>query len=111
MSLTDKLVKQSIIQNQLQNQLVEMSYREINGKRQEDRNFKEGMFNIGTVYFNTSQDKLTREMTMDYKQTEEERYFENDKDLVFEQTGLGTPSISVYKPIPYSKTGIEGSSN
>jgi hypothetical protein len=46
MSLIDKLAKQSIIQNQLQNQLAEMSYRTINGKRQEARNFKEGMLNI-----------------------------------------------------------------
>ncbi len=53
MSLIDKLAKQSIIQNQLQSQLAEMSYRTINGKRQHDRNFNEGMLDIGTSYFNT----------------------------------------------------------
>ena len=79
MSLIDKLAKQSILQNQLQSQLAEMSYRAINGKRQEARNFKEGMLNIGTAYFNTPQDKLTKEMIMDYKQAEEERYFERAK--------------------------------
>ena len=106
MSLIDKLAKQSIIQNQLQNQLAEMSYRAINGKRQEARNFKEGMLNIGTAYFNTPQDKLTKEMIMDYKQAEEERYAENDKGLVFEPTGLAEP-ITAYTPKPYSTTGAE----
>jgi hypothetical protein len=106
MSLIDKLAKQSIIQNQLQSQLAEMSYRAINGKRQDARNFKEGMLNIGTAYFNTPQDKLTKEMIMDYKQAEEERYFENDKGLVFEPTGLAEP-IKAYVPKEYSTTGVE----
>ena len=104
MSLIDKLAKQSILQNQLQSQLAEMSYRAINGKRQESRNFKEGMLNIGTAYFNTPQDKLTKEMIMDYKQEEEERYFERAN--VFEPTGLSDP-ITTYAPIPYSTTGVE----
>ena len=104
MSLIDKLAKQSILQNQLQSQLAEMSYRAINGKRQEARNFKEGMLNIGTAYFNTPQDKLTKEMIMDYKQAEEERYFERAN--VFEPTGLSDP-ITTYAPIPYSTTGVE----
>jgi len=104
MSLIDKLAKQSILQNQLQSQLAEMSYRSINGKRQEARNFKEGMLNIGTAYFNTPQDKLTKEMIMDYKQAEEERYFERAN--VFEPTGLSDP-ITAYTPIPYSTTGTE----
>ena len=104
MSLIDKLAKQSILQNQLQSQLAEMSYRAINGKRQEARNFKEGMLNIGTAYFNTPQDKLTKEMIMDYKQAEEERYFERAN--VFEPTGLSDP-ITAYTPIPYSTTGTE----
>ena len=104
MSLIDKLAKQSILQNQLQSQLAEMSYRAINGKRQEARNFKEGMLNIGTAYFNTPQDKLTKEMIMDYKQAEEERYFE--KANVFEPTGLSDP-LKAYTPIEYSTTGTE----
>ena len=104
MSLIDKLAKQSILQNQLQSQLAEMSYRAINGKRQEARNFKEGMLNIGTAYFNTPQDKLTKEMIMDYKQAEEERYFERAN--VFEPTGLADP-ITTYPPIQYSTTGAE----
>ena len=104
MSLIDKLAKQSILQNQLQSQLAEMSYRAINGKRQEARNFKEGMLNIGTAYFNTPQDKLTKEMIMDYKQAEEERYFERAN--VFEPTGLSDP-LKAYTPTPYSTTGVE----
>jgi hypothetical protein len=106
MSLIDKLAKQSIIQNQLQSQLAEMSYRSINGKRQDSRNFKEGILNIGTEYFNTPQDKLTKEMIMGYKQAEEERYAENDKGLVFEPTGLAEP-ITAYTPKPYGTTGVE----
>ena len=106
MSLIDKLAKQSILQNQLQSQLAEMSYRAINGKRQDSRNFKEGMLNIGTAYFNTPQDKLTKEMIMDYKQAEEERYFENDKNLVFEPTGLAEP-IKAYTPKEYGTSGAE----
>jgi hypothetical protein len=106
MSLIDKLAKQSIIQNQFQSQLDEISYRAINGKRQDVRNFKEGMLNIGTAYFNTPQDKLTKKMIMDYKQAEEERYVENDKGMVFEPTGLAEP-ITTYTPKPYGTTGAE----
>jgi hypothetical protein len=59
---------------------------------------------LKTSYFNTPQDKLTKEMIMDYKQAEEERYFE--KANVFEPTGLEEP-ITTYTSIPYSTTGAE----
>ena len=64
------------------------------------------MLNIGTAYFNTPQDKLTKEMIMDYKQAEEERYAENDKGLVFEPTGLAEP-IKAYVPKEYGTSGAE----
>ena len=44
-----------------------MSYRTLNGTRQAPRNFKEGILNAGTINFKTADDKITKEMIMDYQ--------------------------------------------
>ena len=41
MTLLDKIITQNRIDSQLYSQLAEMSYRAINGTRQEPRNFRE----------------------------------------------------------------------
>ena len=51
MTLLDKIVNQSKIQEQLNCQLAEISYRAVNGTRQAPRNFTEGTLNVRTMNF------------------------------------------------------------
>jgi hypothetical protein len=67
MSLIAKVQQQSLLQNKLQAQLVEMSYQTVNGTRQARRNFKEGTLEIGKMHFTNPQDRITKEMIMDYQ--------------------------------------------
>ena len=71
MSLIAKIQQQSLLQNKLQDQLAEMSYQEVNGTRQTQRNFREGTLEIGKMHFTTPQDRITKEMVMDYQQKEQ----------------------------------------
>jgi hypothetical protein len=75
MSLINRLSQESIKQNKLISQLSEISYRTINGKRQNARNFNEGTLNVGTMNFNTPQDKITKDMFLDYQKTEQEKHY------------------------------------
>ena len=75
MTLLDKIINESKIQEQLNAQLAEMSYRAVNGTRQAPRNFAEGILNVGTMNFKTPDDKITKEMIMDYQQKEQEKYY------------------------------------
>jgi hypothetical protein len=60
-SLISKLADQSTQQIKLQSQLAEVSYRAVNGTRQNTRNFAEGAFSIGTKHFKTPpEDKITK---------------------------------------------------
>ncbi len=68
MSLIAKIQQKSLLQNKLQSQLVEMSYQTVNGTRQSVRNFREGTLEVGKMHFNTPQDRITKEMIMDYQQ-------------------------------------------
>ena len=74
MSLIAKLQQQSLLQNKLQAQLAEMSYQAVNGTRQAPRNFREGTLEIGKMHFTTPQDRITKEMIMDYQQVEQEKH-------------------------------------
>ena len=75
MSLINRLAQESIKQNKLISQLSEISYRAINGKRQNARNFNEGTLNVGTMNFNTAPDKITKDMYLDYQKAEQAKHY------------------------------------
>jgi len=108
MSLIAKIQQQSLLQNKLQAQLAEMSYQAVNGTRQAPRNFREGTLEIGKMHFTTPQDRITKEMIMDYQQAQQEKH-SNQTDsagnpLLYEPTGL-SDALDVYKPIDYAPLG------
>ena len=102
MSLIAKIQQQSLLQNKLLAQLAEMSYQAVNGTRQAPRNFREGTLEIGKMHFTTPQDRITKEMIMDYQKTEQEKH-SNQEDsfgnkLLYEPTGL-SDVIDTFVPI------------
>ena len=105
MSLINRLAEESIKQNKLISQLSEISYRAINGKRQNVRNFNEGTLNVGTMNFNTLQDKITKDMFLDYQKAEQEKHYNvSTNKLQYDPTGLfdpttGNRSIALAQPI------------
>ena len=112
MSLIAKIQQQSLLQNKLQAQLAEMSYQAVNGTRQSARNFREGTFEIGKMHFNTPQDRITKEMIMDYQQAQQERHYVDDAGnaLKYEPTGLkDIPNVEdlleKYVPIDFKPAG------
>jgi len=112
MSLIAKIQQQSLLQNKLQAQLAEMSYQAVNGTRQSARNFREGTFEIGKMHFNTPQDRITKEMIMDYQQAQQEKHYDDGSGnkLKYEPTGLKDIAnveslLEVYKPIPFTPAG------
>ncbi len=103
MSLINRLAQESIKQNKLISQLSEISYRAINGKRQNARNFNEGTLNVGTMNFNTPQDKITKDMYLDYQKSEQQKHYNDGTNkFQYDPTGLfdptGTATILVPKP-------------
>ena len=90
MSLIAKIQQQSLLQNKLQAQLAEMSYQSVNGTRQAPRNFREGTLEIGKMHFNTAQDRITKEMVMDYQKTEQEKHYTDSEGnkLKYEPTAI-----------------------
>ena len=116
MSLINRLAQESIKQNKLISQLSEISYRAINGKRQNARNFNEGTLNVGTMNFNTAPDKITKDMYLDYQKAEQEKhYIQGTNKLQYDPTGLfdpmGAATIPLVQPtsIPYWSPGPPGS--
>jgi hypothetical protein len=110
MSLIDKIQQQSLLQNKLMAQIAEMSLQAINNTRQSARNFKEGTLDIGKMHFTTPQDKITKEMIMDYQKTEQEKRTNivdpvTGKQLLYEPTGLGE-SLDTFVPVPYGLLGV-----
>ena len=108
MTLLEKIINESKIQEQLNAQLAEMSYRAVNGTRQAPRNFTEGILNVGTMNFKTPDDKITKEMIMDYQQKEQEKYYvdASGNKLKNVPTGLSDALIP-YVPKDYGTTGAE----
>jgi hypothetical protein len=103
MSLIAKIQQQSLLQTKLQSQLAEMSYQDVNGTRQVPRNFREGTLEIGKMHFTAPQDRITKEMMMDYQKTEQEKRTNRTdeatgKAFLYEPTGLGE-ALDVYKDI------------
>jgi hypothetical protein len=104
-----KIQRQSLLQNKLLAHLAEMSYQAVNGTRQAPRNFREGTLEIGKMHFTTPQDRITKEMIMDYQKTEQEkRTTKTDpitgKQLLYEPTGLGDVRAP-FVPIDYGPLG------
>jgi hypothetical protein len=58
---------------ELYKQLSDSSYRSINGKRQNSRNFKEGVLNLGQINFEQPKDVLTKEMILDYQKEQQNK--------------------------------------
>jgi hypothetical protein len=108
MSLIAKIQQQSFLQNKLLPQIAEMSYQDVNGTRQAPRNFREGTLEIGKMNFTTPQDRITKEMIMDYQKSEQEKRSNQVNSagitLLYEPTGL-SDVIDVYNPIPYAPLG------
>ncbi len=109
MSLIDKIQQQSLLQNKLLAQIAEMSLQAINNTRQSARNFKEGTLEIGKMHFTTPQDKITKEMIMDYQKSEQEKRTNiidpaTGKPLLYQPTGL-TDAIDTFVPIDYGPIG------
>ena len=112
MSLIAKIQQQSLLQNKLLAQLAEMSYQAVNGTRQAPRNFREGTLEIGKMNFTTPQDRITKEMIMDYQQAQQEKHYDDGSGnkLKYEPTGLKDIAnveslLEVYKPIPFTPAG------
>ena len=106
MTLLDKIINQNRIDAQSNSQLAEISYRALNGTRQAPRNFTEGILNVGTINFKTADDKITKEMIMDYQQKEQEKFFTDaaGNKVLYDQTGL-TDALVTPTLIPYAPTG------
>ena len=108
MTLLDKIINESKIQEQLNAQLAEMSYRAVNGTRQAPRNFAEGILNVGTMNFKTPDDKITKEMIMDYQQKEQEKYYVDASGNKLKNVPTGLSDVLIpYTPIDYGATGAE----
>ena len=102
MSLIAKNAVRSLLQNKLQDQVADRSYQGINGTRQSARNFREGTFNIGTMHFNTPDDKITKDMIIDYQRKEQEKHYDDGTNkLQYIPTTL-TDTLDTFKPTAYS---------
>jgi hypothetical protein len=109
MSLIAKIQQQSLLQTKLQAQFSEMSYQVVNGTRPAPRNFREGTLEVGKMHFTTPQDRITKEMKMDYQKTEQEKRTNiidptTGKPLLYQTTGL-SDAIDTFRPIDYGPLG------
>jgi hypothetical protein len=115
MSLIAKIQQESLLQNKLQAQLAEMSYQSLNGTRQSARNFREGTLEIGKMNFTTPQDRINKEMVMDYQKTQQEKHSNvidpvTGKPLLYDSTGLKDianveDELVKYTPIQFVPVG------
>jgi hypothetical protein len=115
MSLIAKIQQQSLLQTKLLAQLAEMSYQAVNGTRQAPRNFREGTLEIGKMNFTTPQDRITKEMVMDYQKTQQEKHTNvidpvTGKPLLYDSTGLKDianveDELVKYAPITFGPVG------
>ena len=58
---------------ELYKQLSDSSYRSINGKRQNSRNFKEGVLNLGQIHFEQPKNAYTKEMILEYQKEQQNK--------------------------------------
>ncbi len=86
-------------------QFSEISYRVINGKRQNARNFNEGTLNVGTMNFNTPQDKITKDMFLDYQKSEQQKHYDDGTNkFQYDPTGLFDPTGTTSIPLIRGKS-------
>jgi hypothetical protein len=82
-------------------------------KTRSARNFREGTLEVGKMHFNTPQDRITKEMIMDYQQTQQEKHYDDGTNkLKYEPTGLkDIPNVETlletYTPINFKPTNTE----
>ena len=79
MSIINKVADEALRQNMLLAQMSNASYNAINGTRQNERDFKEGILNVGKIddQMEVTRDKITKEMIMDYKREQQEKSFKS----------------------------------
>ena len=108
MSLLNKVINESLLQDKLNSELADISYRAINGKRQKARNFAEGILNVGTINFNTPKSQITKDMILDYQDEQQKQHYEDatGQKLQYFPTGV-TDALNVYNPIPLTSLGRE----
>jgi hypothetical protein len=97
MSIVNKAAEESIRQSRLFSQLSDLSYKAVNGKRQNIRDFASGILNIGKLgeQMDVPKDEITKDMILDYKREQEEKLYDGNKR--YQQTGL--PDLQEYKPL------------
>ena len=113
MSIINKVAEEALRQNRLLAQMSNISYNAINGKRQNRREFFEGILNAGKLdeQMKDPTEKITKEMIMDYKREQEERSFK-DYVNVYDTFGnivldaAGEP-VLMEKDVKYQPTGIK----
>ena len=108
MSLLNKIINESLLQDKLNSELADISYRAVNGKRQKERNFSEGILNVGTIHFNTPKSQITKDMMLDYQNEQQQIHYVDaaNKKLQCFPTEL-TDALNVYNPITLGALGRE----
>ncbi len=69
MYLLDKIINNSMIDNNLKIKLNDLSYRATNGVRQPLS--RTGIVNPGSVHFNQPKDQITKEMILEYQKEQQ----------------------------------------
>lgn len=97
MSTINKVAEEALRQNMLLAQMSNASYNAVNGTRQKERDFREGILNMGKLdeQMEVSKDKITKEMIMDYKREQQEKSFDGK---MYQQTGI-KENLVPYVPI------------
>ncbi len=72
----DKVINQNKLDSSLISELSDLSYKSIEGKRQEPRGAKEDIVKIVTIPFEATIDRIMKEMIMDYKKTKDRDYID-----------------------------------
>jgi hypothetical protein len=108
MSLLNKIINESLLQDKLNSELADISYRAVNGKRQKQRNFTEGMLNVGTIHFNTPKSQITKDMILDYQDEQQQKHYVDaaNQKLQYFPTEV-TDALNVYTPIQLGSLGRE----
>ena len=120
MSTINNIADEALRQNMLLAQMSNASYNAINGTRQKERDFKEGILNMGKLneQMDVSKDKITKEMIMDYKKQQEEKSYKStftrlvpQKDsagLIMSVAGVPIMVEEKYEiPTVFQQTGLD----
>lgn len=111
MSIVNKAAEESIRQSRLISQLADLSYKAVNGKRQNARDFASGILNAGKLgeQMDVPKDEITKDMILDYKREQEEKLYEGNK--LYQKPEL-VDNLQEYQPLfPDAETEIERQKN